>query len=1040
MELIKLKMDVDNENIEPETDLGLALGYSNQCIQRILHSDSGAGANAGSRIHMTFVAAEPLSELVWSKDKGPSNVTLSPPQSNTGGRSSTDKPIDEENFVTPQTSSHLKSEAACKDMTMSPTSDAGIMPACGSSREHETGTGGNVEDVKAAVEVSVPYNQGGICTPVNFQVDEIPETREKDFPTLSGNVDREGADILLIESDQILPFGEQNEPLLGDPVGGDRHADVGNQKMEMDLVSTSEVHPVNESKASGAPVENQRPQGRRPLEKMEVTAENDLQNLKSEHAYGAESQILGLESSPGVKDRFEQDVEMLPGNKSVLVKETPTNSKIQKYRRKGKEKALSDGDLNGRMSEDEDDSHESVESCNSAALFSLGKKRWNFEDEFIVGSKRFRKQIQETPTCISYIRQDSSFMNWMSSMVKGFSKSMQDEAPSLALTLAHPDHGHAHSDKKLITCNKNQNAGLKNIGFHSIFQSLYCPKAEQQEARMLNDNHQIGEISAELESNTTPKAFHGEKINLSGVLLSVGKFKKSSSGNEVRSAARSKSSSEKAAGIQEKGNTNSAEEKNPCNFWFHKKKDRASSNSSLGKRKKKSVEDVESSPQSEGKTTDKFGRRSALLESLWITRFTQKTPAPSSILNRYIQGTDGVLECSDDHKNVGNKEQSAEDLVIVIGNDPQNCAADNEGSSAFNNKGQNDQKSVSKFNPIFPSPKFRGSEAMASSFARRLDALKHITPSGATGNAAYGNMTCFFCGRKGHHLRECSEIKDTELQELLSKCKSYIGAEHLPSFCIRCSQCSHWAVACPNAPSMGESQLDCNVSCLDYYCSQSETKPNSRNDMKLLTGKESEFQASVAHTLFDEDDSRIEADLNLSWKTNKMIVSKKMRSHPNSIKEYSSSSPGENKLMPLAKFVNAQISDVPKVIFDSVRRLRLSRTDVVKWMNSHTSLSQLEGFFLRLRLGKWEEGLGGTGYYVSCITGSQRETCPQNVDSIAVVVGGIKCLVKSQYVSNQDFLEDELKAWWSATSKGYGKLPSEEDLREQVKRKTMLGL
>lgn len=63
-------MDVDNENIEPGTDLGLALGYSNQCIQRILHGVSGAGANAGSRIHMTFVAAEPLSELVWSKDKG----------------------------------------------------------------------------------------------------------------------------------------------------------------------------------------------------------------------------------------------------------------------------------------------------------------------------------------------------------------------------------------------------------------------------------------------------------------------------------------------------------------------------------------------------------------------------------------------------------------------------------------------------------------------------------------------------------------------------------------------------------------------------------------------------------------------------------------------------------------------------------------------------------------------------------------------------------------------------------------------------------
>lgn len=38
-------------------------------------------------------------------------------------------------------------------------------------------------------------------------------------------------------------------------------------------------------------------------------------------------------------------------------------------------------------------------------------------------------------------------------------------------------------------------------------------------------------------------------------------------------------------------------------------------------------------------------------------------------------------------------------------------------------------------------------------------------------------------------------------------------------------------------------------------------------------------------------------------------------------------------------------------------------------MNSQMSLSHLDGYFLRLRLGKWEEGLGGTGYYVACITG-----------------------------------------------------------------------
>lgn len=39
-------------------------------------------------------------------------------------------------------------------------------------------------------------------------------------------------------------------------------------------------------------------------------------------------------------------------------------------------------------------------------------------------------------------------------------------------------------------------------------------------------------------------------------------------------------------------------------------------------------------------------------------------------------------------------------------------------------------------------------------------------------------------------------------------------------------------------------------------------------------------------------------------------------------------------------------------------------------MNSHNSLSDLDGFFVRLRLGKREGGLGGTGYYVACITGN----------------------------------------------------------------------
>jgi hypothetical protein len=159
-EFIQPRMNVDNENIEPVTDLGLALGYSNQCIQRQLNNDSGAGANAGSRIDMTFVAPDPLSELVWSPQKGlslkcadssftdkkasllwgagPSKVAFLMPQSATDGRSDTDNPVVE--VMTSQEAFHAKDDfAGTNTSTGSPTSDAGSLPGCGPKHEHDTG-------------------------------------------------------------------------------------------------------------------------------------------------------------------------------------------------------------------------------------------------------------------------------------------------------------------------------------------------------------------------------------------------------------------------------------------------------------------------------------------------------------------------------------------------------------------------------------------------------------------------------------------------------------------------------------------------------------------------------------------------------------------------------------------------------------------------------------------------------------------------------------------------------------------------------------
>lgn len=60
--------------------------------------------------------------------------------------------------------------------------------------------------------------------------------------------------------------------------------------------------------------------------------------------------------------------------------------------------------------------------------------------------------------------------------------------------------------------------------------------------------------------------------------------------------------------------------------------------------------------------------------------------------------------------------------------------------------------------------------------------------------------------------------------------------------------------------------------------------------------------------------------------------------------------------------------------------------------------------------------------------------------SLSVKVGGIKCMVESHYISNQDFLEEEIMEWWSANSEAGVEIPSEEDLIAKLKKKQMLGL
>ncbi|XP_038700737.1 uncharacterized protein LOC119997574 isoform X2 [Tripterygium wilfordii] len=1044
-------MNVDSQNIEPVTDLSLSLGYSNQCMQRRLDSESGAGANAVSTVDVTFLATDPLSELVWSPQKGlslkcadcsfsekkdcvswaagPSNAVATPYQTSAAVKYCDEGPR-EDNVIPLSLPYNERGEDAGRDTLAH-------LPS--SSHEYKTGNDDSMDEKnkvfrmpieRASQEDDLMNDKGKeIFFPLlNFQVTEASKSRESNF---------------LSSPDKQLKVVAENDPSPGKPIGGRNDMASVDQPLEMGTVLALEVNSWDDCEAYGTSSFNIEAPGRGdpkssslmgketndktkrtyspsicPREKLESTAENNIQSVISQNAGGTHE----------VKINLQMKEEILLKDKDS-VKHSCMSSRIQKHQRKGKAKALSDVDVNERMSNENDDSHESVESCNSAGLFSTGKKRWSFEHQSISGSKRVKRQFEESPGSSSCLKQDSSFLNWISNMMKGL-KSSHDESPSLTLSLTQSTHRREHRVQKLLTCDRTQDPGSKTIGFQSIFQSLYSPRTKPQETTMLNGSYQAGERSNEAELankacdiNAKPIACFRLNDNFCNQLMqSNEKPKDSASMSGEAPVSQLKSMPLSFSASQEDSKMISVEKKTCHNLTTVMENDGRSSNSSHSKSKAFNVDTIDPGLSSKVKPTQYRGDS---LSSLWITRLTPKTSGPPQTLDsftlnrvRALESTCGTMNfpqyqnriCSFNENNVVEiKEHCAEDQPVIAEKELENYV---DSTDCFNRgKGPNDQMFISKKNHISPSTSVRNSKATASVFSRRLDTLKQIIPLDGRDNAICATLTCFFCGIIGHHLRDCPQITNAELQDLLKNTHSY-DAEEYSSLCLRCFQTGHWAVACPNSSSSEQYKSKYGDSFVKNYILR-ETQLNMKNEgsQKLLDGKDSQFQATGTHA----------------------------------VKRTDASSSGENKLkrnhiVPLGNVVSWQVSDAPKGIFDAVRSLRLSRMNILKWMSSQMPIPSLHGFFLRLRLGKWEEGLGGTGYYVACITGVQRDGSTGNSrHSVSVSVGGIKCLVESQYISNQDFLEDELLAWWSMISRDGGKIPSENNLRQKVEEKKMLG-
>ncbi|XP_077248085.1 uncharacterized protein LOC143887793 isoform X2 [Tasmannia lanceolata] len=964
-QFITHKNKIVNGNEESMTDLGCALDSANQCTQRGLNKDLGAGANAGPRAGMRYVTTNPLSELVWSPHSGlilkcadcslsekksthlldtdSSNIIIPPQQSIKARVSDNNGTLADGTLGSMKPPPILESETSNRVIFVQyPRSPLGISPLC-QSRDQEK-TCGDVDQFPKKMEVS--------CVDTNNYEDDYSSNKDMGISSLSDT--KKNVDIFQLREDIVTTFPEK--PYVPGLENGrstkvrDILAGVDNRGgANSSLFKLEEIRPDLDPECGVFTIQ--------PL----LTRENNIQPLqtvgmfcsqrssKKAVAEGVNScaevgTILASQTKDEGKDIPEQNKWILSFDRESLVEYAPNKCKSPLNRNKDKGKALYDTEINQSILNEVDESHESDESCNSRRLYSTGKRAWSFEQQGIVKSKKIKKQHHKSSRSASFVGKDSSFLNWISNMVKGLSKFDADDTPPLALPGEAYQKSHdSHSSEQ----DKNQgDPDCRSTGFRNIFQALYCSSLKEQDKNDGNVDRQTGaKGSKDLEMAGRMQCDHGNihiasdeesmKLNLS-ISNEMSKKPESNIGENLNSC-------NIACGFETGGmsSRNSSFEKD---FGSPSEGKMAGRVVSVDPNRLSSSVNIKNNP----------------LESLWITRFC---PKASATMLDLVKGNHNSTAVFEDNLEDGH-EPSIEDQRKGVSKNMQNNMI--TATASYSSKGtvvESDQKLKSKFSPILPTQRLKYSEAMASIFARRLDALKHITPSKVGDNGTHATTMCFFCGMKGHTLRDCSHIIGSDIESII-KNVNLCDVSKESSLCIRCFQFNHWAVACPYASSRRQTHLDCNAS-LGGIENCGRMQHNSGNQTLFINhdginllqsqNKDVQHQFFTAYTISHKENSRVGGEFMLCTNVNKKLSRSMI--HDGLVSK---------------DFQGDEIPAVPRGFFETIKRLRLSRTDILKWMRSPTSDFRVEGFFVRLRLGNWEDGLGGTGYHVACISG---KTC-----------------------------------------------------------------
>ncbi|KAG1347670.1 serine-rich adhesin for platelets [Cocos nucifera] len=738
---------------------------------------------------------------------------------------------------------------------------------------------------------------------------------------------------------------------------------------------------------------------------------------------------------------------------------------------KGKEKVLYVEDSGG-VSKEREDSNESVESS-SRSLASTQKRARSFNSKLSLGSKRSKKESNESSCLGSFLRKDKSFMNWISTITNGLSRNGQI-APSLGIVQKSSDGKKESMGPFPLTDDKSNSIACGTTGFNSIFQALYCPNVtahsgasyhnNQREAdalkklevmtEQLDHSNHVDSDSLKFNINITTTVTSQEMHNVSKELHVTGEPVAICSPHSVCNREGGKldtvvsfSGERLEQGTYQVEFPSTTINLSSTSSTINEKIKQACTVSNIGS-SSSSAKSGSGSPEDNGtgvpgsvpnsSSNKLFDNRSGFCQNLWITRLLPKASSPilnpvpcnlgagatqnlkneSSMLSSHTQGK---VAPTKEHKNSENCSLSYLETKTGARNGGMKpyptCSTDSYGI-----KEPADHKLISKLSPIQPSQRLKNSESIASLFAKRLGALRHIMPPKISDGTSCAATICFFCGKTGHSVRECSELVESDLEDLLKYMNSQDGTDLPCGLCIRCFQLNHWAIACLHASSKGKHSSD-NSFIVNNENSGKVDESHGRHSSAnydgriiLWSGDKQEHQQHVSmYQIPPIREPRVQTKLAVhgsssvdevagpttsglySKPVNKDLAERRIELKGRALKSEDHELK-EKCVIPFCNFMAAEVGDEPTEIFETI---------TLQHVDNEININVYQGTS-----------------FGNCLSISIR---------------GSTCVVEYHAVSNHDFLEDELKDWWSSIMKGDGKLPSREELDKKLNERVVLG-